>query len=101
MEQEEYTTRRFDSHHQQQLDVVLPTLYHRLPTLSEIKIKIPGHCFYSTVRKSMFYVILDIFFIILAYTLMFRLEHILKHGFLFFPLYWYVHGKSYQRVIIF
>jgi len=90
MEQEEYTMRRFDS---QQHDIGLLTSHHRLPTLSEIKIKIPSHCFRSSVRKSMFYVILDIFFIIVAYTLMLRLQHILKYGFLFFPLYWYVQGN--------
>lgn len=101
MEQEDYTTRHFDSHYQQQLDVMLPTPHDRLPTLSEIKIKIPSHCFRATVCRSISYVILDIFFIIVTYTLMLRLEHTLKHGFLFLPLYWYVQGKSYECIIIF
>lgn len=101
MEQEEHTKHHLDSDQQQQLDVVLSTPNHQLPTLSQIKIKLPGHCFRSTVVKSICYVILDIFFIIVAYTLMLWLEHKVKLGFLFFPLYWYVQGKSFYYEFVF
>nr|ATV93532.1 omega-3 desaturase-like 2 [Adineta vaga] len=85
MKQDEYTTRRFTSHDQQQeLDVDLLTPYSQLPNLSDIKIKIPAHCFRSTVRKSMFYVTLDIFIILASYIVMIQLEHKLKYGILFF-----------------
>jgi len=53
--------------HEQQLDTTtLPTQY-RLPTLSEIKVKIPSHCFRPTVRESISYVIKDIIFVALTF----------------------------------
>ena len=70
----------------------------RLPTLSEIKVKIPRQYFRSSTLKSMLYAILDILFIALAYIFMIQLETMLRYEFLLFPLYWYVQGKSYGRI---
>jgi hypothetical protein len=102
MDKEEHTMRYFDTDHQRQnIDAALSTLNHQLPTLSEIKIKIPRQCFRSSTLKSTFYVILDILFIALAYILMIQLKTMLRYEFLLFPLYWYVQGKSYGHRIIF
>jgi hypothetical protein len=67
---------------------------HRLPTLSEIKLKLPAHCFRSTVRQSMSYVIKDIIYVVLTFCVMYQLQKIFTFGFLFFPLYWYIQGLS-------
>ena len=65
---------------------------HRLPTLSEIKVKLPAHCFRPTVRQSMTYVVKDIAYVALAFFAMYQLQNTFKYGFLFFPLYWYIQG---------
>ena len=102
MAEEEYTMHGFDTDHQpQNIDATLSTFNQRLPTLSEIKVEIPRECFRSSTLKSMFYAILDILLIALAYILMIQLETMLRYTFLFFPFYWYVQGKSYGRRIIF
>ncbi len=102
MDEKQHAMHCFDTDHQRQnIDAALSTLNHRLPTLSEIKVKIPRQCFRSSTLKSMFYAILDILFIALAYILMIQLETMLKYEVLLFPLYWYVQGKSYGRRIIF
>jgi hypothetical protein len=102
MDKEEHTMHYFDTDHQRQnIDATLSTLNHRVPTLSEIKVKIPGQCFRSNTLKSMFYTILDILLIVLAYILMIQLETMLRYTFLFFPLYWYVQGKLYGHRITF
>ena len=81
-------------HQQENKDALLTSPHHRLPTLTEIKLKIPGHCFRSSVRKSTFYAMWDVFVIALVYTLMVQLECRLKCGYLLYPLYWYVQGKA-------
>ena len=95
MNEEEYIMHRFDTDHRQQnIDVALPTL-------SEIKVKIPRQYFRSSTLKSMFYALLDILSIVLIYILMVGLETMLRYELLLFPLYWYVQGKSYQRRLSF
>jgi hypothetical protein len=76
----------------QQLDTTTLPTHQRLPTLSEIKVKIPAHCFRPTVRESMSYVIKDIIYVALTFFFMFQIEKIFKYGFLFFPIYWYIQG---------
>lgn len=68
------------------------TAPHRLPTLSEIKVKIPGHCFRPTVRQSMSYVVKDIIYVALTFIIMYQIQKVFKYGFLFFPIYWYIQG---------
>jgi len=81
-----------DGNNEQELDsTTLPT-HHRLPTLSEIKVKIPAHCFRPTVRQSMTYVIKDIIYVALTFFFMYQIEKFFKYGFLFFPIYWYIQG---------
>jgi omega-3 fatty acid desaturase (delta-15 desaturase) len=70
----------------------LSTLPHRLPTLSEIKVKIPAHCFRPTVRQSMSYVIKDIIYVAVTFFVMYQIQKIFNYGFLFFPVYWYIQG---------
>jgi len=83
---------RTDGNNEQQFDsTTLPT-EHRLPTLSEIKVKIPAHCFRPTVRQSMSYVIKDIIYVALTFVFMYQTEKLFKYGFLFFPIYWYIQG---------
>ncbi|CAF3473494.1 unnamed protein product [Rotaria socialis] len=53
----------------QNLNAVLPTTSDRLPTLSEIKVKLPEYCFRPSFRQSIAYVIKDIFFVIFAVVL--------------------------------
>ena len=67
---------------------------HRLPTLSEIKVKLPAHCFRPTVRESMSYVVKDVVYVALAFFVMYQLQNTFKYGFLLFPLYWYIQGLS-------
>ncbi|CAF4033479.1 unnamed protein product, partial [Adineta steineri] len=76
---------------QQQDATPLPVQY-QLPTLSEIKTKLPSHCFRSTVQQSMSYVIKDIIYVILTFFIMFQIEKLFKYGYLFFPIYWYIQG---------
>ena len=76
----------------EQLDTATLPAEHRLPTLSEIKVKIPGHCFRPTVRESMSYVIKDVFYVAVTFAVMFQLQKSLAYGFLFFPLYWFIQG---------
>jgi hypothetical protein len=68
------------------------TTPHRLPTLTEIKVKIPAHCFRPTVRQSMSYVIKDIIYVALTFIVMHQIQSIFKYGFLLFPIYWYIQG---------
>ena len=83
---------RPDGNDDPQLDsTILPT-QHRLPTLSEIKVKLPAHCFRPTVRQSMSYVVKDIIYVALAFFLMYQVEKHVPYGFLFFPIYWYIQG---------
>ena len=70
------------------------TVPHRFPTLSEIKLKLPSHCFRPTVRESMSYVIKDIIYVALTFLVMYQIQKMFKYGFLFFPLYWYIQGLS-------
>lgn len=91
----------------EQLDTATLPAHHRLPTLSEIKVKIPGHCFRPTVHESMSYVIKDVFYVAVTFAVMFQLQKSLAYGFLFFPLYWFIQGlivfanhhRSYARSI--
>ena len=82
-------------------DVTWSTLDHRLPTLSEIKVKIPKELFRSSTRKSVFYVIADIFIIVLTYIFMIKLGQMLEYGFLLLPLYWYIQGEASRCSIVF
>ena len=66
---------------------------HRLPTLSEIKVKIPSHCFRPTVRQSLSYVFKDIVYVALTFLVMYQIRASFQYGFLLFPLYWYVQGQ--------
>jgi len=68
------------------------TSSHRLPTLSEIKIKLPAHCFQPTVGQSMIYVVKDIIYVALTFILMNQIRQRFNYGFLFFPIYWYIQG---------
>lgn len=83
---------RLDGNPDEQFDSTTIPTQHRLPTLSEIKVKIPAHCFRPTVRQSMTYVVKDIFYVALTFFLMYQLEKSFHYGFLFFPLYWYIQG---------
>lgn len=87
----EHNTRIGDSHQQKLDTTALPTQL-RLPTLSEIKVKIPGHCFRPTVYQSMSYVIKDIIYVTLAFFIMYKIEKLFEYGFLFFPIYWCIQG---------
>jgi hypothetical protein len=80
---------RIETSHDQQIDSTSP---HRLPTLSEIKVKLPAHCFRPTVRQSMSYVIKDFIYITFTFILMYQIQKLFKYGFLFFPIYWYMQG---------
>ena len=80
---------RIERNNDQHIDSTSP---HRLPTLSEIKVKLPAHCFRSTVRQSMSYVIKDIIYVTLAFIVMYQIQKIFKYGFLLFPIYWYIQG---------
>jgi hypothetical protein len=68
------------------------TSSHRLPTLSEIKIKLPIHCFQPTVGQSMSYVVKDIIYVALTFIVMNQIRQRFNYGFLFFPIYWYIQG---------
>lgn len=83
---------RLDGKNEQQLDSTTLLTQHRLPTLSEIKVKVPAHCFRPTVRQSMSYVIKDIIYVALTFFLMYQIQKTFKYGFLFFPIYWYIQG---------
>lgn len=96
----EHNTRLGEIPHQQLDSTSLPT-QHRLPTLSEIKVKLPAHCFRPTVRQSMSYVVKDIFYVALTFFLMSQSEKFFHYGFLFFPLYWYIQGKFISIVLFF
>lgn len=93
----EHNTRLDGSPDQQLETATLPTEL-RLPTLSEIKVKIPAHCFRPTVRQSMSYVVKDIIYVALTFFLMSQLEKYFQYGFLFFPLYWYIQGKLIKYI---
>ncbi|CAF4740993.1 unnamed protein product, partial [Rotaria magnacalcarata] len=91
---------RIGVNHNQNLNTTpLPT-HHRLPTLSEIKVKLPAHCFRPTVAQSMSYVIKDIIFVVAAGLLMYQIENLFKYGFLFFPIYWYIQGTLYTSLFV-
>lgn len=87
---------RLDGTPDEQFDSTTLSTQHRLPTLSEIKVKVPAHCFRPTVRESMSYVVKDIFYVALTVFLMYQLNKSFQYGFLFFPLYWYIQGL-FQR----
>lgn len=83
-----------DSNHTGALDTTaLANAPHRLPTLSEIKVKIPAHCFRPTVRQSMSYVFKDIVYVALTFLVMYRVQKMFPYGFLLFPIYWYIQGQ--------
>lgn len=65
---------------------------HRLPTLSEIKVKLPDHCFRPTVRESMTYVAKDIVYVAVTFFAMWQIQKNFNYGYLLFPLYWFVQG---------
>jgi fatty acid desaturase len=69
------------------------TIPHQLPTLSEIKVKIPAHCFRPTIRQSMSYVIKDVIYVALTYVVMQLIQSTFQFGFLLFPIYWYIQGQ--------
>jgi len=73
---------------------------HRLPTLSEIKVKLPAHCFRPTVRQSMSYVLKDLIYITLTFFVMYQIQSRFTYGFLLFPLYWYIQGTLYTGLFI-
>ena len=75
---------------EQQIDSKSP---HRLPTLSEIKVKIPAHCFRPTVTQSMSYVVKDIVYVAITFLIMWQIQKRFQYGFLLFPLYWYIQGS--------
>jgi len=81
-----------DGNREQQLDSASLPNEQRLPTLSEIKVKIPAHCFRPTVRESMTYVVKDVIYVALTFFVMFQLEK-LNYGYMFFPLYWCIQGS--------
>ncbi|CAF0949713.1 unnamed protein product [Adineta steineri] len=72
----------------------------QLPTLSEIKREIPAHCFHSSVRRSMSYVIKDIVYVILTFSIMYQIDKSFKYGYLLFPIYWYIQGTLYTAFFI-
>ncbi|CAF3389802.1 unnamed protein product [Rotaria socialis] len=84
----------------QNLNAVLPTTSDRLPTLSEIKVKLPEYCFRPSFRQSIAYVIKDIFFVIFAVVLMYKIEHLFQYGILLWPLYWYFQGTIYMALFV-
>ncbi|CAF4494837.1 unnamed protein product [Rotaria socialis] len=84
----------------QNLNAVLPTTSDRLPTLSEIKVKLPEYCFRPSFRQSIAYVIKDIFFVIFALVLMYKIEHLFQYGILLWPLYWYFQGTIYMALFV-
>ena len=86
-----HNTRTVENHDQQLDTTTLPT-HHRLPTLSEIKVKVPAHCFRPTVTRSMSYVIKDIIYVALTFFFMYQIQKFFTYGFLFFPIYWYIQG---------
>jgi len=73
---------------------------YRLPTLSEIKSKIPSRCFRPTVKRSMYYVVMDIMYVTITYLTMFYLQRWFQYGFLFLPLYWYIQGTLYTSIFV-
>jgi len=73
---------------------------YRLPTLSEIKSKIPSRCFRPTVKRSMYYVVMDIIYVTLTYLTMFYIQKWFQYGFLLLPLYWYVQGTLYTSIFV-
>lgn len=83
---------RTGTNHDQHLESTSLSTPHRLPTLSEIKVKIPAHCFRPTVRQSMSYVGKDIVYVALTFAVMYQLVNMFKFGYLLFPLYWYIQG---------
>jgi hypothetical protein len=85
---------RLDGQHPTELQETITEVStpHRLPTLSEIKLKIPGHCLRPTVRQSMSYVFKDIFYVAVTFLIMYQIRTRFQYGFLFFPLYWYWQG---------
>ncbi|CAF3609328.1 unnamed protein product [Adineta steineri] len=86
-----------ESSHDEQIDSTLP---HRLPTLSEIKVKIPAHCFRPTVRESMTYVAKDIVYVALTFFVMYQIQKMFTYGFMFFPVYWYIQGTLYTSLFV-
>ena len=95
MEDSKHTMHRPSTCHQRRnVDDTKSTNNGLLPTLSEMKVKLPKECFRSSTRLSLSYVMGDVFVIVLAYVLMVKLEQLLPYGFLLYPLYWYVQGTS-------
>ncbi|CAF4800720.1 unnamed protein product, partial [Rotaria sp. Silwood1] len=85
----------------QQSDLTsLSTPPHRLPTLSDIKLKLPSHCFRPTVRQSMSYVAKDIIYVTLTFIIMYQIHTLFKYGFLFFPIYWCIQGTLYTSLFV-
>ncbi|UJR23323.1 hypothetical protein I4U23_026337 [Adineta vaga] len=84
----------------QQLDATSLPTQHRLPTLSEIKVKVPAHCFRPTVRQSMSYVVKDLIYVALTFFVMYQIQTRLKYGFLLFPIYWYIQGTLYTSLFV-
>nr|ATV93531.1 omega-3 desaturase-like 1 [Adineta vaga] len=82
---------------EQQIDSKSP---HRLPTLSEIKVKIPAHCFRPTVAQSMSYVVKDIVYVATTFLVMWQIQNRFQYGFLLFPLYWYIQGTLYTSLFV-
>jgi hypothetical protein len=84
---------RIEKDDNEQIDSAsLSTAPYRLPTLSEIKVKLPAHCFRPTVGESMSYVVKDIIYVAFTFFVMYQMQNNFKYGYLFFPLYWYIQG---------
>lgn len=73
---------------------------HRLPTLTEIKVKIPSHCFRPTVAESMSYVAKDIIYVTITFLIMNFIQNYFQFGFVLFPLYWYIQGTLYTSLFV-
>jgi omega-3 fatty acid desaturase (delta-15 desaturase) len=78
----------------------LPTLPHGLPKLTDIKVKLPDHCFRPTIRQSMSYVVKDIIYVTLTFIIMYQIQTKFNYGFLLFPIYWCVQGTLYTSLFV-
>lgn len=96
----EHNTRIRNSNGQQAEFTSLITPPHRLPTLSEIKVKLPDHCFRPTVRESMSYVAKDIVYVAITFFVMYQIQKTFTYGYLLFPIYWFVQGTFYTSIFV-
>lgn len=75
------------------------------PTLSEIKKRIPSHCFRSSFLRSISFVFKDVFLVSFSFFAMKFIENRFSYGFTLFPIYWFFQGfffgNFFLRRIIF